>query len=95
MPIWITAIGVGCIGVVCGYILFYSLKRNQPPVTTTPLSMHEVITILAAVGAGGVIGGTFIALENINYMGPYGIGLLIGTAVNVYLTIRHEKPFPK
>ncbi len=95
MPIWITAIGVGCTGAVCGYILFYSIKRNQPPNTTNPLSMHEVTTVLAAVGAGGAIGGAFIALEKINYMGPYGIGLLLGTAVNIYFTIRHEQPFTK
>jgi hypothetical protein len=95
MSIWITSTGVGCIGIVCGYILFYSFKRNQPPITQAPLSMHEVITILAAVGAGGVIGGTFIALEQINYIGPYGIGLFVGTAVNVYMTLRHEKPFQK
>jgi hypothetical protein len=95
MPIWITATGVGCIGVVCGYILFYSLKRNHPPATTIPLSMHEVISTLAAVGAGGVLGGAFIALEKINYMGPYGIGLLLGTSVNVFLTLRHERPFMK
>ncbi len=95
MPIWITATGIGCIGVVCGYILFYSLKRNQPPTTSIPLSMREVISILAAVGAGGAIGGAFIALEKINYIGPYGIGLLLGTSVNVYLTMRHERPFPK
>lgn len=94
MPIWITALGVGCIGVVCGYILFYSLKRSQPPTASIPLSMREVITILAAVGAGGAIGGAFIALEKINYIGPYGIGLLLGTSINVYLTLRHERPFP-
>ena len=95
MPIWITAIGVGCIGTVCGYILFYSLKRNQPPTTTVPLSMHEVISTLAAVGAGGVLGGAFLALEKINYMGPYGIGLLLGLSANVYMTLRHENPFAK
>lgn len=95
MPIWITAIGVGCTGAVCGYILFYSIKRNQPPITTNPLSMNEVITVLAAVGAGGAIGGAFIALEKVNYLGPYGIGLLLGTAVNIYFTIRHERPFTK
>ena len=95
MPIWITGIGVGCIGIVCGYILFYSLKRNHPPTTTVPLPVHEVITLLAAIGAGGVLGGAFIALEKIYYIGPYGIGLLVGTSVNVYLTLRHERPFPK
>lgn len=95
MPIWITAIGVGCIGIVCGYILFYSLKRNHPPTTTAPLPVHEVITLLAAIGAGGTLGGAFIALEKINYIGPYGIGLLVGITVNVYLTLRHERPFPK
>lgn len=57
--------------------------------------MNEVITVLAAVGAGGAIGGAFIALEKVNYLGPYGIGLLLGTAVNIYFTIRHERPFTK
>ena len=66
MPVWITGIGVGCIRMVCGYILFYSLKRNQPPATTIPLSMYEVVSTLAAVGAGGVLGAAFIALESIN-----------------------------
>ena len=93
MPIWISAIGVGCIGIVCGYTLFYSLKRHQPPTTQSPLPIGEVISLLAAVGAGGVVGGAFIALEKVNYIGPYGIGLLIGLAANVVLTIRYEDPF--
>lgn len=93
MPVWITALGVGCIGAVCGYILFYSFKRHHPPIAERPLSLNEVVSLLAAVGAGGILGSVFLALENINYIGPYGIGLFIGVTVNVYFTIRYERPF--
>jgi len=95
MPIWTSAIGVACIGAVCGYILFYSFKRHHPPTVPSPLPVTEVITLLAAVGAGGVIGGAFLALEGINYIGPYGIGLLFGTSTNVLLTLFYEDPFNK
>ncbi len=90
MPIWINAVGIGCIGVVCGYLIFYSYKRQHPPMSQQPLAMGEVITLLTAIGAGGVIGGAFIALEGVNYVGSYGIGLLLGVAVNVSLTMWHE-----
>lgn len=93
MPIWINAIGVGCIGAVCGYILFYSFKRHHPPTTSAPLPVAEVITLLTAVSAGGAIGGVFIALEGINYIGAYGIGLFIGVTGNVSLTMMYEGPF--
>lgn len=93
MPILITALGVGCIGTVYGYILFYSFKRHHPPVAEEPLPLNEVISLLAAVGAGGALGSVFLALEGVNYVGPYGIGLLLGVAANVLLTIRHERPF--
>lgn len=93
MPILITATGVGCIGAVYGYILFYSFKRHHPPVVAKPLPLNEVISLLAAVGAGGALGSVFLALEGVNYVGPYGMGLLLGVAVNVTLTIRHERPF--
>lgn len=90
MPIWINAIGVSCIGVVCGYLIFYSYKRQHPPMSERPLPVGEVITLLTAVGAGGVIGGAFIALEGVNYVGAYGIGLLLGITVNAALTVWHE-----
>jgi hypothetical protein len=93
MPIVINAIGVTCIGMVCGYVLFYSLKRNQPPISSSPLPMSEVIVLLAAIAAGGAIGGAFMKLEDINYIGAYGIGLLFGVLANVFLTLKYEKPF--
>lgn len=93
MPQIVSVIGIACIGVVCGYVLFYSLKRNQPPISSAPLPISEVVVLLAAIGAGGVIGGAFIALEGINYIGAYGVGLLLGVAINVYLTMKYEKPF--
>ena len=90
MPIWINAIGVSCIGMVCGYLIFYSYKRQHPPMSEHPLPVGEVITLLTAVGVGGVIGGAFIALEGVNYVGPYGIGLLLGLTSNILLTMRAE-----
>ncbi len=38
MPIWINAVGIGCIGVVCGYLIFYSYKRQHPPMSQQPLA---------------------------------------------------------
>jgi hypothetical protein len=90
MPVWITALGVVCIGVVGGYLVFYSYKRLHPPISTHPLPLVEVIALLTAVGASGVVGGAFGKLDGVNYIGPYGIGLFIGVAINVALTIRDE-----
>lgn len=90
MPIWINAIGISCIGMVCGYLIFYSYKRLHPPISEHPLPIGEVITLLTAVGAGGVIGSAFIVLEGVNYVGAYGIGLLLGIMTNVGLTMWHE-----
>lgn len=91
MPVWINAIGIACIGIVCGYLVFYSYKRLHPPLSEHPLPVGEVIALLTAVGAGGAIGGAFIALEGVNYVGAYGIGLLIGVIANVGLTIQYER----
>jgi|GEM_PF-2932751 len=97
MNIWITAIGVGCIGAVYGYMLFYSYKRHHTPLANAPMPIKQVVELLAAIGAGGVIGSAFLILEGVNYMGPYGIGLLIGVVFNVILTMHHEGElrFPK
>jgi hypothetical protein len=78
---------------VCGYVTFYVLKRHQPPTTPTPIAINEVVALLVALGAGGLIGGAFVALEGVNYIGGYGIGLLVGFVANVLLTIAHEDPF--
>ncbi len=90
MATWVSALGIGCIGLVCGYILFYSVKRHYPPTTAEPLPVQQLIMLLGAIGAGGIIGGAFIALEGVNYIGAYGIGLAVGVAINVCLTVRHE-----
>jgi dipeptide/tripeptide permease len=90
MPIWVSAMGIACIGLVCGYILFYSVKRHFPPTASGPLPVQQLIMLLGAVSAGGIIGGAFIALEGVNYIGAYGIGLAVGVAINVALTVRHE-----
>lgn len=97
MNIWITAIGVSCIGAVYGYMLFYSYKRHHTPLAHASMPIKQVIELLAAIGAGGVLGSTFLILERVNYIGPYGIGLLIGVVFNVILTMHHEGElrFPK
>ncbi len=87
MPIWINALGVGCMGIVYGYILFYSLKRHYPPSTGAPLPIKETLVVLTAISATGAIGAAFVSLDGVNYIGPYGIGLLAGLSVNVVLTL--------
>lgn len=90
MPIWFSALGVACIGVVCGYVMFYSLKRIQPPMAKTPLPLTEVAALLIATGAGGALGKAFVDLGGVNYIGGYGIGLLIGMTMNILLSILSE-----
>lgn len=90
MPIWINAVGIGCMGCVYGYVLFYSFKRHHPPIVQSSLSIRDTVSLLAAIGVGGVLGAAFRSLEGINYVGPYGIGLLLGVMINVILTLLHE-----
>lgn len=93
MPTWFNAVGVMCIAVVCGYILLYSFKRLQPPLRQTPLAVGEVIALLAAITASGTLGRAFVSLEGVNYIGAYGVGLLLGATINIVLTILHEDSF--
>lgn len=93
MPIWFSALGIACIGAVFGYMIFYSFKRHQPPMAKAPLPFAEVLALLVSVGAGGTLGKTFTNLEGVNYIGAYGIGLLIGMVANIVLTILYEDPF--
>jgi len=89
MSIWFTALGVGCLGIVNGYMTFYSFRRQNPPLTPSPLPTEQLVLLLGANGAGGAVGSIFIAMEGVNYFGAYGIGLLIGVALNVMIT-KHE-----
>jgi len=90
MPIWINALGVTSIGIFYGYILLYTLKRYLPPVSQHSPSLKELALLLVTLGFGGVIGVSVTSIDNINYMGLYGLGLLIGLATNVAFTVITE-----
>jgi len=91
MPVWIDSLGIASIGVVYGYILFYALKRYMPPVTQAPLTVKELLLLLTTLGLSGGISAAFVSVNGINQIGPYGIGLLIGSATNVGLSLWLEK----
>ena len=50
---------------------------------------------MVAVSAGGVVGNAFLDLQGVNYIGPYGIGLVIGVALEVILTVVYEISFAR
>jgi hypothetical protein len=90
MPIWLNALGVGGIGVVYGYIIFYSLKRYMPPVAKRPPSIKELLLFLIPMGLSGAIGSSFVSIGGISYVGPYGLGLLVGMIANILLSVASE-----
>jgi hypothetical protein len=90
MPIWLNALGVAGIGVVYGYTIFYSLKRYMPPVARRPPSIRELLLFLVAMGLSGAIGSSFVSLDGVNYVGPYGLGLLGGMVANIVLSVAFE-----
>lgn len=67
ITVWISAVGVWCIGTVIGYVLFYWLKPHQPPITESALSTSALLALLTAIGAGGAIGAALVSLEETNY----------------------------
>jgi hypothetical protein len=58
MPTWINALGIGGIGAVYGYVLFYALKRYLPPVAEKPPAIKELVFLLASLGVSGAIGAS-------------------------------------
>lgn len=90
MPIWITAMGIGSIGTVYGYVLFYVLKRYLPPVIPEPPSFKELLLSVTSLGMGSAIGASLVSLDGMNYIGPYGIGMLIGATINTIITLHHQ-----
>ena len=91
MPIWINALGIGSIGVVYGYVLFYALKRYLSPASQERPTLRELFVALATLSAGGIIGASVTTMDAINYIGPYGIGLLLGSALNCALSFSIER----
>jgi hypothetical protein len=87
MPIWINALGVAGFGAFYGFVLMYVLKRYLPPLMKTPPSIRDLIYSLTPMGAGGVMGLVVNSIDHINYTGIYGLGLMLGAAVNVGLTL--------
>lgn len=91
MPVWVDSLGIASIGVVYGYILFYALKRYMPPATQAPLTVKELLLLLTTLGLSGGISAAFVSVNGINQIGPYGMGLLVGSAINVGLSLWLEK----
>ncbi len=87
MPVWINACGISGIGIVYGYVLFYVLKRYLPPFSQAPPSIKEMVVSLGSLGGGSAIGVFVTSLDGISYIGPYGLGLLIGASANIAITL--------
>lgn len=90
MPIWITALGVAGMGAMYGYFAFYVLKRYLPPVTSEPPQMRELLFLLVTIGLSGAIGAPFAEADGVSYIGPYGLGLLIGVLGNLVVSVVYE-----
>jgi hypothetical protein len=86
MPLWINAIGTASIGCVYGYVLLYVIKRYLPPVAAQSPALKDLVLFLTSLSIGGVIGASITSIEGINYVGPYGIGLLLGFVANISVT---------
>lgn len=90
MPIWVNALGVAGMGAMYGYLTFYVLKRYLPPTTERPPRLRDLLLFLLALGLSGAIGAPFISLGGVNYVGPYGVGLLFGLVANIAVSVAVE-----
>lgn len=88
MSIWITALGVSGIGAVYGFVLFYAIKRCLPPIADQSPSFKEIVSSFVAIGIG-LLGASLLTVDGINYIGPYGIGMFVGAAINTGITLEH------
>ena len=97
MPIWINAIGIGCIGVSLGYVMLFALKRYLPmpstPAASQVPSIKELLLFLISLSAPGVVGltSTITSVDGINFIGAYGIGLLVGLIANIAVSLHLVK----
>jgi hypothetical protein len=86
MPIWITALGVGGLGAVLGYVLMFILRRCLPPVTEHAPTPSELIILLTPLGLTSGTGWVVTSLDGITHVGPYGLGVLAGFVTNLVIT---------
>jgi len=89
----ITAYGIAGIGWVCGYGLFFALKRFLPPLASKERSTREIVWLITTLVGGSFLGARFIGLVGVSYIGPYGIGLALGVMTNLVLTLVIEFVF--
>src|SRR5207249_4262055 len=76
--IWLTSWGIGCIGFVFGYLLYYAVKH------TDKFDINLLSAAIGAVGSQAVI--AWLSQGNSNWIGPYGIGLFLGFMFYLFLT---------
>ncbi len=89
----LTIYGIAGIGWVCGYVLFFALKRYLPPITEKERSPQEIALLVTTLVGGSFLGTKFISLNGANYIGPYGVGLFLGVVTNLVLTLGTEVLF--
>jgi hypothetical protein len=65
----------------------YILKRYLPPLAQSSPSIKELVLSLASLGGGSAIGAFVVSLDGVNYVGPYGLGLFVGAAANISLSL--------
>jgi len=70
--------GIFSFGFVIGYLLYYVARR------TATINAEFLTTVISAIGGATVL--AFIG-DNVDFIGPYGIGLLAGFATYFFLTL--------
>ncbi len=71
------AIGIGGIGFIFGYLLYYSVRHTEK---------FDITLLSAAIGAVG--SQAVIGLEKVTgWIGPYGIGLFLGFLFYLILSL--------
>jgi hypothetical protein len=75
----IVHVGIGCIGFVFGYLLYYAVRHTDK---------FDVTMLSAAIGAvGGEVVIAWVGKGDPNWIGSYGIGLFVGFVAYFLLTV--------
>jgi hypothetical protein len=90
--LWFDALGVLCVAGFQGYLLMFAMRRLLPPINPSlkGISGTTLIALLAAIGITGPIGMSSAVLPQGSMVGPYGVGLVLGLAVNLFIVRRAE-----